>query len=163
MLRAPNRFLIGCLLLLGPALANAAGPPYTIAHAVMGVGTAGDSAGGSSRWEEITGQEWSVLELEGRPVLDGTSVTIVFHGDGRVSGNAGTNNYMGVYRRRGPDGLEVSDLGATRMYLDVPAGRMQQETEYLGELKSIDRFTVEDDELWLWEGPDRSIRYTRSR
>lgn len=162
---APKRLLMGCLLLLlGPAaLASAAEPPRTAAPAVTGVRSAGESAGESSRWDAVAGRKWSVLELRSHPVLDETSITIVFHGDGRLSGNAGTNDYMGVYRRSGPSGLEISDLGTTRMYLDFPPGRMQQEADYLEALKSIDRFTVEDDELTLWEGSEPSIRYARSR
>jgi heat shock protein HslJ len=115
---------------------------------------------GSAEWDAITEKEWFVLELESRPVLDGTSMTIVFHRNGRISGNAGTNKYIGAYERTGPSGLKVSNLGATKMYLDLPPGRMQQETRYLAALESIDRYTLEDEELFLWTGSDRSIRCT---
>jgi heat shock protein HslJ len=121
------------------------------------------SAGRSSEWDAIIGKEWFVLELGGHPVLDGTSITIVFQIDGRVSGNAGTNNYRGHYERTDSSDLKVLNLGATKMYRDIPAGRMQQETRYLETLKTIDRYTLENDELSLWAGSDKSIRYTLVR
>jgi hypothetical protein len=46
----------------------------------------------------------------------------------------------------------MSDLAAIKKYLDFPPGRMQQETDYFDALRSIDRFTLEDDELVLWTG-----------
>ena len=125
-----------------------------------GVGRAFVAAAVSSDAALTTDKEWLAVDLAGRPVLDGTSITVTFHGDGRVSGNAGTNNYMGRYERTGPNGLRVSDLAATKKYMDFPPGRMRQETDYLDALRSIDRFTLEDDEFSLWTGSDRSIRYT---
>jgi heat shock protein HslJ len=145
MYRVLNLFVTCHLLFLGTARADDGESPRTIA---------------SAAWHATTEKEWFVVELGGRPVLNGTSIKIVFHIDGRVSGNAGTNKYKGAYKRTGPNGLKVSNLGATKMYMDLPPGRMQQETRYLEALKSIDRYTLEDDELSLWVGLDRSIRYT---
>ena len=154
--------LIWQCLSLGPVLADNGERARTPASAVMGRGAAEEPAADTSEWNEVTAQEWQAIELEGRPVLDGSSITVTFHGDGRVSGNAGTNSYMGSYERTGSNGLEVSNLAATKKYLDFPPGRMQQEMDYLDALRSIDRFTLVDDELTLWIGSDRSIRYTIS-
>jgi heat shock protein HslJ len=153
-------FLACHLLLLGSARADDGEPRRMIASAGMDTRSEVGGAGQSSEWDVVIGKEWFVLELGGHPVLEGTSITIVFHIDGRVSGNAGTNNYRGHYERTGLSGLKVFNLGATKMYRDIPPGRMQQEARYLETLKAIDRYTLENDELSLWTGSDRSIRYT---
>ena len=145
-------------LCLEPALANNAEPTQAAASAMTGVGSGADA----SDWDAVTGQEWLVQALDGRPVLDGTAITIVFDRAGRVSGNAGTNRFVGAYQRTGSQSLAVSKLGATKMYLDVPSGRMQQETTYLDLLQSVERFTLEDDQLTLWAEGERSIRYSRA-
>lgn len=138
-------------VLLGPALIVAA----VLGSPLMDTGSAADA----SDWQAVTGHEWRVQELDDRPVLQGTAITIVFDRAGGVSGNAGTNRYMGAYERTGSDRLAVSDLGATKMYLDLPPGRMQQETTYLDLLQSVERFTLEDDELTLWAEGERSILF----
>jgi heat shock protein HslJ len=160
MYRVLKLFVACHLLFFGFAWAEGGEPPHTIVSAATDTRSDQGAAEGSAEWDVITEKEWLVLELGGGPVLNGTSITIVFHSGGRVSGNAGTNNYMGSYERTGPSGLKVSNLGATKMYLDFPPGRMQQETRYLAALESIDRYTLEDEELSLWAGSDRSIRYT---
>jgi heat shock protein HslJ len=154
--------LIWQCLCLGPVLADNEERARTPASTVMGRGAAEEPATDASKWNEVTAQEWQAFQLAGHPVLNGTAITIVFDTAGGVSGNAGTNNYMGAYERTGLDGLMVSDLGVTKMYLDVPSGRMQQETKYLGTLRSVERFTLEDDELVLWAGGKASIHYARA-
>jgi heat shock protein HslJ len=142
--------LILRLILLGPAL---------MVGSVLGTGSTADA----SDWQAVIGHEWRVQELDDQPVLESTAITIVFDRAGRVSGNAGTNRYMGSYTRAGSDRLAVSDLGATKMYLDLPPGRMQQETTYLDLLQSVERFTLEDDGLILWVEGERSILYRRAQ
>jgi heat shock protein HslJ len=162
MRRVLELLLVWQCLSLEAALVVGAEPARAPASAVMGSGPVQDAAANPSEWNRVAEQKWLVQEFEGRPVLDGTAITIVFDRDSRLSGNAGTNNYRGTYKRTGANGLAVSILGATKMYIDLPPGRMQQETKYLDTLKSVERFTLEDDELTLWVGGEPSIRYARA-
>ena len=59
-----------------PAYAGQVEPNFH--DGLAGVGVAVIAAGVSSDRALITGKEWMAVELEGRPVLDGTSITIVF-------------------------------------------------------------------------------------
>jgi heat shock protein HslJ len=162
------RRVLGLLLVwqcvsLEAALVGGADPARAPASAVMGSGPTRQAAANLPEWNRVTEQEWLVLELDGRPVLDGTAITVIFRPSGRLSGNAGTNNYMGAYQRTGAGAVAMSNLGATKMYLDLPPGRMRQETKYLDALRSVDRFTLEDDELTLWAGGEPLIRYTHAK
>jgi len=68
-------------------------------------------------------------------VLGGTQLSMAFATDGRVSGSAGCNNYMGTYAVSGSS-LEFGPAATTRRMCAEP-GVMEQEQQFLEALESV--------------------------
>lgn len=67
--------------------------------------------------------------------------------NGQVNGIAGCNNYFGGYTTQGRNGIEISELGSTRMM--CPEEIMEQEQEFLAALQSATTYRVEGGVLTL--------------
>jgi len=100
---------------------------------------------------ELEGKTWA-LESYGDPddptsVIADTSVTAQFAA-GQVNGSAGCNNYFGSYEV-GQESIAFGPVGATRMWCEEPAGRMDQEFAYLEALGKAERYEVKDGKLTI--------------
>lgn len=98
------------------------------------------AAGGSP-----VGMEWKLAEINGKPVLAGSVVTLELK-DGKGGGNAGCNSYGGEYQLRGTQ-LSFGSLAMTEMACMDPAGVMEQETQYLQTLSQAAAFQMTGDRL----------------
>lgn len=117
------------LLLIAACLALAACHPAT-------TGAAADSASSAS----LTGREWRLVELGGRPAGLGAgdrAATLRLE-DGRASGFAGCNSFGGGYAAEGSR-LTFSTLAATRMACEQG---MQLERDYLAALEATRTFRL---------------------
>jgi heat shock protein HslJ len=86
-----------------------------------------------------TGVEWKVTAIGDEKILDGSSVTMRFHPDGRVTGTASVNDYTAAWMAS--DGkLLITDGAATRKAGPQPL--MEQERKFLGMLSKINGFAV---------------------
>jgi heat shock protein HslJ len=85
---------------------------------------------------------WTVLEIDGKPVLSGSEVTLTFGDDGTTAGNASCNRYFGKFTLTG-ESLTISSAGATRMMCDQPV--MEQEDRFLKILEATSRFEIRQD------------------
>ena len=106
----------------------------------------------------LAGTSWQVTAVNnGRQavvgVLGGTSLTMVFGGDGKLSGSAGCNNYSASYRAEG-GALSIETPAATRMLCAQPEGRMAQEAQFLAALASATTARREGDRLELRTASD---------
>jgi putative lipoprotein len=96
--------------------------------------------------EMPTGIEWKVVSIDGTHVIAGSSVTVTFNADGRVSGNASVNNYTAPWMAYGnkiiiSDGISTKKAGMPDM--------MEQEDKFLEFLPGVVRFVLHKDGLWL--------------
>lgn len=117
-----------------------------------------DASGGelarfAAQGRELVGTSWRVTGYNnGRQavvsVREGTSLTLQFSADGRVSGTGGCNRYTGTYTRSG-DGIGLGPLGATRRTCAEPAGVMDQEADFLRALGSASQARMDGDRLEL--------------
>jgi heat shock protein HslJ len=89
----------------------------------------------------IEGAEWTVESIDGHGVVGGSRVTLHF-GEGRVSGSAGCNRFMGPYHLTG-ESLEIGPAAAGRMACE-PA-LMSQETTFLKLLEAVRKFELTND------------------
>ncbi|MDD1706252.1 MAG: META domain-containing protein [Methanoregulaceae archaeon] len=106
----------------------------------------------SSPPQDLTSHSWRLAFYNDGNELAGTGpltlITLKFAEDGRISGNAGCNDYFGDYRLEG--GLiSVGELGATEKYCLTPEGVMDMEQTYLLLLKNTTRYSIDQDELTL--------------
>ena len=103
--------------------------------------------------QSLTGTTWRVTGLNnGRQgvvsVLDGSSLTMEFAADGKLTGSAGCNRFHASYTREGAK-LSIGAVAATRRQCEQPAGAMEQEQQFLKALQTVTTVRAEGDRLEL--------------
>ena len=103
--------------------------------------------------QDVAGTEWRVTGYNnGRQavvgVLEGTTLTMAFAADGKVSGSAGCNDYMGTYAQSG-ESLKFGPSATTRRMCAQPAGVMEQEQAFLKSLQMVASARQEGNRLEL--------------
>ena len=102
--------------------------------------------------ESLSGT-WGVTGLNnGRQgvvsVLTGSSLTMEFAADGKVTGSAGCNRYHAASTHEGAK-MSISAVAATRRMCVKPEGVMEQEQQFLNALKTVSTVRAEGDRLEL--------------
>ena len=95
---------------------------------------------------DLEGTSWTVTEMGGTPLVEGTSITAQF-ADGKIGGSAGCNSYGGTYEVT-TEGVSISDLTSTMMACTDP-GVMEQEQQFLDTIQNIQSFDVGSDKLTI--------------
>lgn len=101
----------------------------------------------------IVGTEWRVVAYASgdqgtASVIGNTQMSARFGDDGRVTGNAGCNQFFADYALSDA-ALTVGPAGATSMFCAEPEGLMEQEAAYLGALRSATTLRRNGDALEL--------------
>jgi heat shock protein HslJ len=81
-------------------------------------------------------------------ILAGTEITATFDDTGRLSGNAGCNNYSGKVETEG-EMLKVGSIAHTRKMGIEPEGIMDQEANYLQALERVSKYRIDGKTLEL--------------
>jgi heat shock protein HslJ len=103
---------------------------------------------------DLTGTEWVLTSLNGRPVLEGTRISLEVQADG-VGGYSGCNWY-GARAQRTDSTLNVALVESTARACMVPAGTMEQETEYHAALTGAHAYGERDGRLELYDASGRA-------
>ena len=82
------------------------------------------------------------------PVLIGTTLTVDFGRDGKVSGSASCNTYSSTYVVQG-NLLAITLQTATNLLCTEPTGIMEQETVFLALLPTIGSYSIAGSQLTL--------------
>lgn len=82
-------------------------------------------------------------------VLNDTQLTLDFTDDGKVSGSAGCNTFMGIYALGEGNSIKIGPLASTRKLCPTPEGIMDQEIQFLTALESAATFQIDGDRLGL--------------
>jgi heat shock protein HslJ len=98
---------------------------------------------------------WSLVTLDGEPLIPGTAITAFFD-KGRISGSTGCNRYFASYTTSGSS-LAVRDAGSTKMYCSSPEGIMDQEALFLTLLPEAASWSIRDRGLVIRDKPGREI------
>lgn len=101
--------------------------------------------------ESLAGTSWNVTGYNNGKqavvsVLNGTTLTMTFASDGKVSGSAGCNRYSAPYTMEGQK-LTIGSAAATRMMCAKPEGVMEQERQFLKALETVATARFEGDRL----------------
>lgn len=100
----------------------------------------------SAEQPTLDGTGWTLVELPGRRLVPGASVTLQF-ADGRVSGSDGCNRYTGTYSTRGSS-LEIpARLASTQMACQPDV--TDQARTYVAALTGATSYRVSGDRLEL--------------
>lgn len=102
---------------------------------------------GMSSGSAIEEKSWVLSEINGKPPIEGTLVTVEFS-DGAITGTGGCNSYFGEYRLASGS-LSIESLGMTEMYCMDPEGVSEQETVYLTALSVTEAAAVVNGQLVL--------------
>ncbi|MGI3132048.1 META domain-containing protein [Halopseudomonas pachastrellae] len=95
--------------------------------------------------------EWVVEDINRQGIIDSSRMTLRFGNDGRVSGLASCNNYVGAYELNGQQ-LGFSQLTSTRKAC-APALN-GQETKFLKALENVTRFHLDNTGALVLETSD---------
>lgn len=85
---------------------------------------------------------WLITEIDGKPIIAGSSPGLNFETDGKVSGNGSCNRFFGGYRLSG-EGLTVGIVGGSMMMCDEAL--MNQEGQMFKVLKELAGFGIPGD------------------
>ena len=91
--------------------------------------------------QELAGTAWQVTGYNNGKqavvsVLSGTTMTLTFTADNKLSGSAGCNNYMANYTLTA-SALDIGPAAVTRMMCANPATIMEQEQQFLKALETV--------------------------
>lgn len=118
-----------------------------VALAVLVTACAGsDDSGGDGDVADVSGREWVLQELDGEPVPDGVTVTLLVD-DGQLSGSAGCNRYVGAVDLEEPSLTFDSEIAQTMMA--CPDDVTAVEDAYLAALATVTDWRATDDTLTL--------------
>lgn len=111
-------------------------------------GSSGDVEPSVDSEVDLTDTSWTLNEFGSeddlKAVLPNTTITLQFE-DGRISGSAGCNSYFGEAILSG-NSLTLGAIGATEM---ACLEGMEQESEFLTALATVNSFTLVDGQLTL--------------
>jgi len=107
----------------------------------------------------LNGTGWSLTDYVsgGKSIqtLDGTTVTMVFSQEGRITGSAGCNHYFASYDLKGTR-ITIGQAGSTMMYC-MGAGVMEQESAYLALLSQAASVSSVNDRLTFADAQGMTI------
>ena len=88
--------------------------------------------------------------------LSGAPITALFSVDGKLSGNAGCNNYMTTFEAS--DGkITIAPPAATRKFCGEPVGVMDQEAYYLNAITTAATYALDGDQLVIADGAGNQV------
>lgn len=106
-------------------------------------GAVGNTAKVGTQQVSINGSQWTLSD----PV-QGKTPTLVIE-NGKISGNAGCNNYFGTLSLDASGGnFSATNIGSTRMMCE----NIPTETRFLKTLEQADKYVVNGDKLELYKG-----------
>jgi heat shock protein HslJ len=102
----------------------------------------------------LAGTRWQVQSIADPAtasvgaVLPGTTLTMDFAADGKVSGSAGCNTYTSTYAVNGSQ-LTMTQPAGTTLLCTEPPGIMEQEAVFLALLPTVGRYAIDGARLTL--------------
>jgi heat shock protein HslJ len=106
---------------------------------------------------ELAGTEWRLVTIDGLETIEGSILTLSFHGNGRASGYAGCRDYVMLYHAD-PDLLSFHSTFMLGRVCDDEA-QLQQEGEYTTVLSWVDRYVLEGNRLELQSVRGETVVY----
>src|SRR5690242_12717948 len=89
----------------------------------------------------LAGTEWSLEEMDGKPVIVTSRATLNFPNNTAAAGNGSCNRFTGSAEIAGST-IKFGPLAATRMMCDADTSR--QESEYLKALADVERYEIKN-------------------
>jgi heat shock protein HslJ len=107
----------------------------------------------------LVGSKWRLVELGGKPVVDGSEATLEITAADKVAGRGSVNRFGGGIAIENGQ-LKMGPFMVTRMAGPEPL--MNQEQAYLDALAKATTFSVKDDSLTVQvDGQPTPLRFAR--
>jgi heat shock protein HslJ len=97
----------------------------------------------------LEGTRWSLIEINGGELVDGTYISLSFYGSS-AEGNGGCNRYHGEYSTEDPNILNIQEPGHTEEGCVEPEGVMEQEDTYFRALSNAATYEIINDNLVIY-------------
>ena len=118
----------------------------------------GDRSEPASEEATLGGTEWVLTSLNGNSPVEDSTITLAFHNEDEISGNAGCNYYGARYITSGNDSsISARGIDKTDMDCDVPEYVMQQEDAYFEALRNAAAYRVMGDRLEIKDTAGETI------
>jgi heat shock protein HslJ len=110
----------------------------------------------------LAGTRWQVQSLSDPAtgnvsvILPGTTVTMAFGADGKVSGSSGCNTYTSTYVVNGGQ-LTMTPPVSTNVACTEPAGIMEQEAAFLALLPTVGGYVIDGTKLTLQTAAGKTL------
>ncbi|MDO9084845.1 MAG: META domain-containing protein [Anaerolineaceae bacterium] len=116
----------------------------------------------SAQSQELAGTSWLASYVntgESDGVVSSSGIqaaqqTLVFDNQGKISGNAGCNNYFGTYQVEG-NTLTFQEIGSTKMFCGD--GLMAEESAYLAALQEAATYKITGGSLQIYAADDTTL------
>ncbi len=99
---------------------------------------------------DLLSKQWMVISVNGKLLLKNTAISFTVSENGKVSGNAGVNNYFGQWKIK-EGKITSSKMASTKKFGIEPKGIMQQEQQFLTKLPTITHWYVDGEVLQLFD------------
>lgn len=104
----------------------------------------------------LTNTNWELASVNGKTVdaanYNSGLPVAYFSKDNKITGNGGCNRYSGSYNLNEEDGINISQVAATKMFCPGDG-----EGEYMKALETVDGAKVDKDKLVLYKGIDEIL------
>jgi heat shock protein HslJ len=94
--------------------------------------------------QDLKGTSWSLVEINGQPILEGSAPTLIFDSEG-VGGNGSCNTFSGGYTVEN-GALTIGPLASTLMFCE---NFMDQESAYLTALQEAVGYQIKNGDLQI--------------
>ena len=116
----------------------------------------------SAQSQDLAGTSWLASYVntgESEGVVSSSSIqaaqqTLVFDNEGKISGNAGCNNFFGTYQTAG-NTLTFSEIGSTKTFCGD--GLMAEESAYLAALLAAATYKITGGSLQIYAADDTTL------
>jgi len=108
--------------------------------------------------QQLGNSKWTLVQIAHKPVSLGENAYIQFdEKDQEIKGKAGCNNFTGGYERL-RNAISFEELATTKMFCE---NGMEDELAILTSLKSVKRFEIKADQLYLYSSDQLVLTYKR--
>lgn len=106
--------------------------------------------------DPLNGTSWALVNLNGKPSVEGTNVSAVF-ADGQISGSGGCNGYGGAYEVNG-DKLQIQQVVSTLMAC-ADSEAMDQEAAFFNALGEAQSFKLANGQLQIFTVDGQTLTF----
>jgi heat shock protein HslJ len=96
--------------------------------------------------DDLVGTRWRLISMDGRSLIEGSTITLAFHDENQVSGSAGCRGYVATYEASGDD-MRFLWLAMLEAHCLEQDALLEQEAQYTTILEGASDYRLSEDQL----------------